>query len=250
MNAVLAALVAASTSALVTVLSLSLSDRQEQRREARTQRHALNAKYLNPLRFHLVENHFRLLSILKRARRDDGVNAGLLAIDDPAELSAKDVPWFIGPGYTLVSSVYLASCLFAQLKKVREDFPYLHLSAADDTRLAALLLGVQQGFLVDRGVYYATQPSIGESVWVRDEERLMTYREFCEALQDPAWRAWFDRLISFYLDVARGEKKQRTERLIAALAKLSAFLDECVGGGKSIESRMRSENILPPGATS
>ncbi|MGW1958572.1 hypothetical protein ACWCPI_38535 [Streptomyces sp. NPDC001920] len=243
MNAVLAALVAAATSALVTVLSIYLSERQQQRREVRAQRHELNAKYLNPLRFHLVENHFRLLSILNHARTADGVNSGLLVVDDPAEVSTKDASWFIGPGCALVSSVYLASCLFAQLKKVREDFPYLQLSAADDTRLAGLLLGVQQGFLVNQGVYYVTQPSIGESVWVRDEERLMTYREFCEKLQDPAWRVWFDRLIMFYLEIARGEKRQRTERLLAALAKLSVFLDECVGGGKSIESRMRAENL-------
>ena len=95
-------------------------------------------------------------------------------------MSAKDAAWFTGPGCALMSSVYLTSCLFAQLKKVREDFPYLRLSATDDTRLAALLLRVQRGFLVNGGVYYVTQPSIGESVWVRGDERLLTYREFCE----------------------------------------------------------------------
>jgi hypothetical protein len=246
----LTALVAAATSALVAIMSLYLSDRQQQRREARALRQELNAKYLNPLRFHLVENHFRLLSILDRARPAGGTNTGVLAVDDPAEVSTKDASWFIGPGCALVSSVYLSSCLFAQLKKVREDFPYLHLSAADDTQLAALLLGVQQGFLVKQGVYYVTQPSIGESVWVRDEERLMTYREFCEKLQDPAWRVWFDRLIMFYLDIARGEKRQRTDRLIAAMAKLSEFLDTCVGGGNSIETRMRAENITAHQVTS
>ncbi|TLQ45422.1 hypothetical protein [Streptomyces marianii] len=249
MSAMLAALIAAATSALVAILSLHLSDRQQQRREARTQRHELNAKYLNPLRFQLVENHFRLLSILNRARPVGGTNTGLLVVDNPVEVSTKNASWFIGPGCALVSSAYLSSCLFAHLKKVREDFPYLHLSAADDTRLAALLLGVQQGFLVEQGVYYVTQPSIGESVWIRDEERLMTYREFCEKLQDPDWRAWLDRLITFYLEIARGEKKQRTERLITAIADLSKFLDECVGGGKSIESRMRAENVRPSDMT-
>ncbi|MFD8223395.1 hypothetical protein ACFV16_04395 [Streptomyces massasporeus] len=250
MNALLTALVAAATSALVAILSLYLSDRQQQWREARVQRQELNSKYLNPLRFHLVENHFRLLSILDRAGPIDGTNTGVLVVDDPVEVSTKDASWFIGAGYALVSSVYLSSCLFTQLKKVRADFPYLHLSAADDTQLAALLLGVQQGFLVKQGVYYVTQPSIGESVWVRDEERLMTYREFCEKLQDPVWRVWFDRLFMFYLDIARGEKKQRTERLLAAMENLSGFLDKCVGGGNSIETRMRAEGIPPHQATS
>ncbi|MEU6554329.1 hypothetical protein ABZ915_29265 [Streptomyces sp. NPDC046915] len=244
MNAALSAVAAAATSVIVTVCSIFLGERQQRRKERRTQRQELNAKYLNPLRFHLVENHFRLSSINNRTSAH-GPNAVMLVIEDPAEVSSKDAAWFTGPGYALMSAVYLTSCLYAQLKKVREDFPYLRLSATDDTRLAALLLRVQRGFLVNGGVYYVTQPSIGESVWVRDDERLLTYREFCEKLQDPTWRVWIDRLILFYLDIARGEKTQRTERLLAALAQLSEFLDACVGGGKSIESRVQAESSLP-----
>ncbi|MGW4568199.1 hypothetical protein ACWEN3_39510 [Streptomyces sp. NPDC004561] len=244
MNAGLSALAAAATSVIVTVCSIFLGERQQQRRERRTQRQELNAKYLNPLRFHLVENHFRLSSISSRISAH-GPNAGMLVIGDPAEVSFKDAAWFTGPGCALISAVYLTACLFAQLKKVREDFPYLRLSAADDTRLAALLLRVQRGFLLNGGVYYVTQPSIGESVWVRDDERLLTYREFCEKLQDPTWRVWMDRLIMFYLDIARGEKTERTERLLTALAQLSEFLDTCVGGGKSIESRVQAESSFP-----
>lgn len=52
-------------------------------------------------------------------------------------------------------------------------------------------------------------------------------------------------MIVFYLDTARGEKMQRTERLLTALAQLSEFLDDCVGGGKSIESRMQAESNSP-----
>ncbi|MCX4818047.1 hypothetical protein OG601_46595 [Streptomyces sp. NBC_01239] len=244
MNTALAALSAAATSVVVTVCSIFLSERQQRRREVRGQRQELNAKYLNPLRLHLVENHFRL-SRIRNHTSAHGPDAGLLVVEEPTEVSAKDAAWFTGPGCALMSSVYLTSCLFAQLKKVREDFPYLRLSATDDTRLAALLLRVQRGFLVNGGVYYVTQPSIGESVWVRGDERLLTYREFCEKLQDPTWRVWIDRLIVFYLDTARGEKTQRTERLLTALAQLSEFLDDCVGGGKSIESRMQAESNSP-----
>ncbi|MGW3020462.1 hypothetical protein [Streptomyces longwoodensis] len=169
----------------------------------------------------------------------------MLVIDDPADVSAKDAAWFTGAGCALMSSVYLTACLFAHLKKVREDFPYLRLSATDDTRLAALLLRVQRGFRYHEGVYYVTQPSIGEAVWVRGDERLLTYREFCEKLQDPAWRVWIDRLTLFHLETARGQKTERTGRLLAALVQLSEFLDDCVGGGKSIESRVRAESDVP-----
>ncbi|GGW13547.1 hypothetical protein GCM10018980_70570 [Streptomyces capoamus] len=58
-------------------------------------------------------------------------------------------------------------------------------------------------------------------------------------------RGRIDRLIVFYLDIARGEKTQRTQHLLEALAQLSEFLDACVGGGKSIESRVQAEGSLP-----
>ena len=53
------------------------------------------------------------------------------------------------------------------------------------TRLAALLLGVHQSYLSELGIFYVTQPSIGQSMWVPGRDRLMIYREFCELLQNP-----------------------------------------------------------------
>jgi hypothetical protein len=178
-NAAVAAMIAAVTSVVVTGLSLLLGDRQQRRREERSQRQDLNARYLNPLRFHLVENHYRLADTLQRVDAGGGKWDGMLTISDPAEISGKDAEWFNGVGCALASWLYLIACLFAQLKKVRDDFPYLRLAAADDTRLAALLLGVQQGYLLDQGIYYVTQPSIGQSMWVQDQDRLLTYREPC-----------------------------------------------------------------------
>jgi hypothetical protein len=188
-----------------------------------------------------VENHVRLAGTMQRLESANGRDEAMLSVSDPAEVSDKDVAWFNGPGCALLSSVYLTACLFAQLKKVREDFPYLRLSGADDTRLAVLLLRVQRGFLLGLGVFYVTQPSIGESMWVGDQARLLTYREFCEHLLDPSWRLWLDRLIQFHLDTARGDQRDRAEYLLAAIEQLSEFLDECVGGGHSINSRWQAE---------
>jgi hypothetical protein len=190
----------------VTVLSLLLGDRHQRRREERRQRQDLNARYLNPLRLHLVENHYRLADTLQRIDAQGGQYEAMLTIGDPAEISDKDAAWFNGTGCALTSSVYLTACLFAQLKRVREDLPYLRLTADDDTQLAALLLGVQLGYLHDLGIYYVTQPSIGESMQVHRADRLRTYREFCERLQDPDERIWLDRLIQFHVDTARGTK--------------------------------------------
>lgn len=245
MNAAVAALIAAITSVVVTGLSLILGDRQQRLREERVQRHDLNARYLNPLRFHLVENHFRLAGTLQRVDAGNGRCEDMLTVSDPAEISGKDAEWFNGTGCALATSVYFTACLFAQLKKVRDDFPYLRLAAADDTRLAALLLGVQQGYLLDQGIFYAAQPSIGQLLWLPEPERLMTYREFCGLLQDPGQRIWLDRLIEFHLDTARGVKRERAERLLTAIRQLSDFLDECVGGGQSIRTRLLAEGVDP-----
>jgi hypothetical protein len=240
-NAAIAAVIAAATSATVAVLSILLTDRQQRHREQRAERRDLNARYLNPLRLHLVENHVRLSGTLARVDSAGGRADAMLTISDPAEISAKDAAWFNGHGCALLSSVYLTACLFAQLMQVRADFPYLRLPAADDTRLATLLIGVQRGFLRDLGVYYVTQPSIGESMWLREQARLLTYREFCERLREPGWRVWLDQLIQFHLDTARGAKRERAQLLLIAIERLARFLDTCVGGGHSIESRWQAE---------
>ena len=241
-SAALTAVIAAATSIAVTALSLFAGDRQQRRRERQAEGRELNSRYLNPLRFHLVENHFRL-TLLSRTEGHAGrrLARSSLSVRGPAEISGRDAAWFNGPGCALISSVYLTACLFAHMKKVREEFPYLRLSGTDDTRLAALMLGVHRAFVF--GVYYVTQPSIGESMWTQDRGRLITYREFCEKLTDPGWRTWLDGLIVFHLETARGDKEWRTRAIVEALGELSAFLDECVGGGHSIESRLQAEGL-------
>ena len=195
------------------------------------------------MRKDLVENHHRLADTLRHADAEGGRYEAMLTVGEPAEISGKDPGWFNGTGCALTSSVYLTACLFAQLKKVRDDFPYLRLAASDDTRLATLLLGVHQGYLSGLGIFYVTQPSIGQSMWAPGLDRLLTYREFCELLQDPGQRVWLDRLIQFHLDTAAGGMRGRAEQLIGALQQLSAFLDECVGGGHSIRTRLQAEGI-------
>jgi hypothetical protein len=203
-SAAVVAVIAAVTSVVVTGLSLLLGDRQQRRREEQARRQDLNARYLNPLRLHLVESSYRLSDTVRQADAGGGRYEAALTVAEPAEISGKDATWFNGTGCALASSVYLTACLFAQLKKVRDDFPYLQLAAEDDTRLAALLLGVHQGYLAGLGVFYVTQPSIGQSMWAPGQNRLLTYREFCELLQDPGQRVWLDRLIQFHLDTATG----------------------------------------------
>jgi len=243
MQVLLTASISALTSIVVVVLSYVLSLRSETRKAAKAERETVNTKYLNPLRLHLVENQFRLSEILQKV--DGGRTCPeLLTVDSPRKISQKDAEWFNGWGVYLVSSAYLTACLFAQMKKLREDYPYLRLGNMQDTRLAAIMLKVSLAFRRDLGIYYATQPSIGEDMLVRGEGRLRSYREFCEYLRIPEKRVWMDRLIQFYLDAGRGDNLKSVEEAVAAIEELSNFLDDAAGGGESIRARMEGAGVL------
>ena len=149
-----------------------------------------------------------------------------------------------GLGAYLASSAYLTACLFAWLKKTRDSTPYLRLGSDDDTRLSVLMLRVSHSFLRDQGIYYVLQPSIGQDMILADEDRLISYREFCELLLTPARRVWLDRLIAYYLETGRGMKLDRVADAIAAMEALSAFLDDVAGGGESVRSRLAAEGIF------
>jgi hypothetical protein len=217
-SAIATALLSALTSVGVVLVSFFLSSRDSRKKAAQAERQQLNAKYLNPLRLHLAETRFRLAEILLRTE-ESGQCDDLLTIDAPADLADREPGWFTNWGAYLASSAYLTACLFAWLKKTRDSAPYLRLGSDDDTRLSVLMLRVSHSFLRDQGIYYVLQPSIHAA-----EDRLISYREFCELLLTPARRVWLDRLIAYYLETGRGMKLDRVAEVIAAMETLSAFL--------------------------
>lgn len=245
MDALIAAIVSAVTSVIIALLSVQFASRQQKRGTEQAERKEINARYLNPLRFQVADNHFRLWQILNRK----AVRERVLAVESPEEISGKDWAWFTGPGNYLLSSAYLMACMFACLQKVREDIPYLRLSSTNDTRLVKHIIQVQVALLKEQGVQYVIQTSIGQDMWVRGRARLRTYREFCELLRDPDSRIWFDRVFLFFLETARGEKIGRTMKASAAMKDLIDFLDQCVGGGSAIDSRWEPEGLSPEAMT-
>jgi hypothetical protein len=242
MSALVIALISALTSVAVVFVSYFLSSRSDSKKAAQADRQALNARYLNPLRLQLAENRFWLTEILVRIE-GSGQCEDLLTIDAPADISDRDPEWFTGWGAYLASSAYLTACLFAWLKKTRDSAPYLRLGSEDDTSLSVLMLRVSQSFLRDQGIYYVLQPSIGQDMILAAEDRLVSYREFCELLREPERRIWLDRLIAYYLETGRGMKLDRVRDAIAAMDALSGLLDDVAGGGGSVRSRLAAEGI-------
>lgn len=84
---------------------------------------------------------------------------------------------------------------------------------------------------------------IGQDMILAAEDRLISYREFCELLRMPARRVWLDRLIAYYLETGRGMKLDRVADAIAAMEALSSLLDDVAGGGESIRARLAAEGI-------
>ena len=242
MEALLTGLISALTSVAVVLVSFFLTSRHDNKKAALAERQELNARYLNPLRLQLAENRFRLAEILARVN-ESGTCADLLTVDEPTDISARDPGWFTGWGAYLASSAYLTACLFAWLKKTRDSAPYLRLDGEDDTRLSILMLRVSHSFLRGQGIYYVLQPSIGQDMIRPGEDRLLSYREFCDLLLAPERRVWLDRLTGYYLETGRGQKLDRIADAITAIDALSAFLDDVTGGGQSVKSRLAAEGI-------
>ena len=237
-STIITATISALTALVVSVAAHIGRLLHEKRKETKEVRN----KYLNPLRLYLEENYFRISEILHQVKVE-GNCVILLYVDSPDEVSRKDASWFNDEGCYLISTCYFTACLFAFIKKVREDVPYLSLRGRDDTKLLNLLFKVSHSFLQDLGIYYAIQHSIGEQTYMRDEGRCMTYQEFCMALQEPAQRVWFDRLLTFYIDTAQGKSIGRLKAAVATIYDVSKFLDKRVGGGPSIRERLLSEGV-------
>jgi hypothetical protein len=78
-------------------------------------------------------------------------------------------------------------------------------------------------------------------MWVPGRDRLVAYREFCALLQGSDQRVCLDRVIQFHLDTATAHTGERTGQPVDAIWQLSTLLDDCVGGGQSIQSRLQAE---------
>lgn len=242
MKEFLTAIISAVTSILVVLVTYGLNSYREAKTKDKQEADRIISTYLNPLRFYLVENYFRLAEILKRIAKD-GENEALLYVTDAKEISNQSAEWFNSYGCYLISSCYMTARLFYQLDKIRQELSYLRLSKKDDTELITLITILSRCFRQDYGIYYLIQPSIGNDMYLANEKRLITYREFCQMLQNPETRVWFDRLLNFYIETGQGQKLKRIEDIMGAIQSMSLFLDRVAGGGSSIKERLEVEGI-------
>lgn len=243
MNEILTAIISAATSVLVVLITYGLNAYRESKSKEKQETKQIVANYLNPLRFYLVENYFRLAEILQKLAQNNGRYEALLYVANAKDISEQTAEWFNEHGCYFTSACYMTARLFYQLDKIRQELSYLQLTKEDDTELITLITLLSRCFRQDYGIYYMIQPSIGNDMYLAQEKRLITYREFCQLLQNPETRVWFDRLLIFYIETGQGKKLKRIEDIMAAIQNLSRFLDKVAGGGNSLKERLEVEGI-------
>lgn len=80
MKEVLTAIISAFTSVLVVLVTYGLNSYRENKAKEKQEADRIVSTYLNPLRFYLVENYFRLSEILTKIANDGEKNEKLLYI--------------------------------------------------------------------------------------------------------------------------------------------------------------------------
>ncbi|MCH2246340.1 MAG: hypothetical protein MK111_17180 [Crocosphaera sp.] len=216
---------------------------QQQKQKDKEEKEQINLKYLSPLRLNLVESFVRLDEIYKSCT-EGKEKSPLCCIEKSEEVSQKSLSWMIKDGCYLMSSCYLIACLFFSIKQVRDAIPYLKIGTNEDTQLLNLMEEINIAFAgVEGGVFYVIQFSIANDIYLREEQRLMTYREFCQMVQKEENREWWDGLIRFFIRAGKRENLERLELVKNSINTLTTFLDQQIGEGDAIRARFDAEKI-------
>lgn len=231
------AVIAAATSVIVVILSQMLISLKDKKRALELETDALRKEFLNPIRFILSENYFRLQKIVKETQAETK-NVKLAVIKDAGEVFYKETEWFVGEGSYLMSSCYFLGCLFAYNEKIRRDIPFFKLPKQVDTELIIRINKLVVGFSKNLNIYYAIQMNIGNEFYIKEEQRLITYREFCGEVKENL--DWYKPLITYFLRIADGEY-QETQYILEDIKEFTEYLDEIVSGGNSIQQKILAE---------
>ncbi len=232
------AIIAAATSLFVVILSQILIGSREKRQVTDADKNYLRRVYINPIRFMLSENYYRIYEMAEEEEK----RQKLLVVESPVEVPDKDMDWFAGEGCYLISSCYLTACLFAYMENIRNGIPFFKLSYHNDTKLMELINRLVVDFSKDLKIFYVIQKNIGKEVYIKDEERVMTYKEFCTLLKDKENFIWYQSLIDFYLNI--GNDRQRQQILLGHIKELAELFDKAVSGGDSVRQKMLAEGKM------
>lgn len=232
-------IITAGTSIVVVILSQTLIRQRERKQALENDRACLCNEYINPIRFMLAENYYRVNKIARQVK-ETGKSKDILVIGKETDVLDKNPEWFVEDGCYLISSCYLTACLFAYMEKMRKGIPFFRISRYKDTQLTYIINKLVVDFSANLNIYYVIQMNIGKECYIKDEQRVLSYREFCELLKNKENFKWYKSLIAYYLRIGRGEYKEM-KYLLVHISQLSRYLDNLVKGGDSIKQKILAE---------
>lgn len=233
-------MIAACTSIIVVILSQVLVNYNEKKQKQKEEMNRLLKEYINPIRFILVENYFRISKIVDETKRNSNKNDAILRVEDQVRTQYKSSEWLTGEGCYLMSSCYLLACLFAYVENIRKDIPFLNLTGEKDIEIIRMINKLAAGFGKNLNIYYVIQMNIGKEVYLKEEQRTLTYKEFCNLIRKEENLIWFGSLIKYFIRIARGEYHE-TEYILMDIKEITRYLDEMVSGGDSIKQKIDAE---------
>lgn len=231
------AIIAAGTSVFVVILSQILINNREKKKALNDEINHVCELYIGPIRFMLAENYYRIYEILEGRKRSK-----LLSVKTSIEVLDKNEEWFVRDGCYLISSCYLMGCLLAYMQNIRNGIPFIKSSRYSDTELMERMNQLVVDFSSNLKIYYVIQMNIGKEFYIKSEERVITYREFCTLLRRREDFNWYQSLIDYYLRIGKG-KSEKLSITLVHIKELSELLDKMVSGGDSIKQKMSAEGI-------
>ena len=229
------AIISAITSFLVVIISHVLIRQNERKQLLEKDRD----NYINPIRFMLSENYYRMKEILNHIEKN-GKDERILFIDEAEEVIDKDESWYVECGCFLISSCYFTACLMAYIENLRRDIPFLKISRRQDAKLIGLINKMVVDFSKNLNIFYVIQMNIVKDCYIDQNNRIITYREFCRLIQNKENFIWYKSLINYYLRIGRGECNT-VPYLMEHMRELAKYLDNIVSGGDSIKQKLLAE---------
>lgn len=225
-------------SIVTVIITQFIIARKEKRQYKKTTMAQLRKEYIDPLRFAVSENYFRLHELIEAQNSLQSI----CEIHGEDELPNQPDEWYAGKGCYLISSCYLTAHLFYCMEHVRSAVPFMELSSSDDTDLLAQINMATVAFS-QLGIYYVLQRDIWREFQGGSGGVLMRYREFCTALQNRENLVWYAPLVRFYLALHQEiqSNPDKVDKLMESLRNLSAYLDRIAKGGDSIERKLHVE---------
>jgi hypothetical protein len=186
--------------------------------------------YLNPLRVYASELYYRWEHIISKieSKEQKGLEP-FYYIDEPKQIEGKEKEWFYQNGYYLISTSYIIASLFAQYYKVRLLLPVLYIKNKNYKLLIQLLNILNENFRKSFGIYHILQYDIGQNMYCDNTcEKIISYSDFCNILQNNDINESFLNLIKFCLEIGRGKRKEELYQIKQALFDLILCLDHII----------------------